>query len=163
MRKVLELFVFFAVLNFSVVSCGGGGGGSGNADQALATSSRAEVDAQPDCANAVPLTEDLQSVWSETEQCTALEAPPPRVVFSPTVVCPRNGLPECLATVPFSPCADDPSQTCGAIGRFLPACRAIELPDDFFGAAAHEMIHYLLWTNGRSDWEVHTGPEWVCQ
>src|ERR1043165_8425079 len=116
-----------------------------------------------DCDGAERLPDSLASTWAETEQCTEMSAPPPSVIFSPTVECPRNHSDDCLATVPFFPCSDDPSQTCGAVGRFLPACNAIELPDHYSGASAHEMIHYLLHTNGRSDWAVHSGPEWVCQ
>jgi hypothetical protein len=109
------------------------------------------------------MPESLADIWMETEQCTNLSAPPPLVVFSPTVDCPRSGQPNCLATVPFFPCTEDPSQTCGAIGRFLPSCNAIELPDRYSRGAAHEMIHYLLYTSGRADWSEHSAKEFTCQ
>lgn len=135
--------------------------------------------AEVDCSTALPMseiinaataanpdavtTESLGATWNETEQCTALSAPPPLVMLSPTVICPRSGEPHCLSTVPFFPCSDNPAQSCGAIGRFLPRCGAIELPDHYSGAMAHEMIHYLLYTNRHGDWAGHTGPEFTCQ
>jgi len=157
------------LLGLGCGGAGGGGGGSGGSavesSQAanLATETSAEVNSSPQCTEAQPLSAATELVWNETEQCTDLAAPPPLVIYSPTVTCPRNRQPACLATVPFFPCSDDPSQTCGAIGRFLPECGAIELPDRNQDAAAHEMIHYLLRANGRREWAQHTSPEWVCQ
>jgi hypothetical protein len=52
---------------------------------------------------------------------------------------------------------------CGAAGRYLAGCNAIELPDQYSGAAAHEMIHHLLRTSGRGDWMSHGAPEFACQ
>jgi hypothetical protein len=102
-------------------------------------------------------------VYDETEQCTALSAPPPAVVFTATMPCPSSGEPHCLADVAPFPCSFDPSRMCGAIGRYVASCNTIELPNEYSGAAAHEMIHHLLRMAGRSDWSVHSGPEWACQ
>ena len=169
MRKGWKLLAFLiAAVGPTSMGCGGGGGGGGGHNTesnvaALSSAGAAEMDSQPNCGSAISLPSDLQPVWTETEQCTVLSAESPRVIFSPTVICPRSGEAHCLADVPFFPCSDDPSQTCGAIGRFVPSCGAIELPDQYAGAAAHEMIHYLLKANGHPDWAQHTGPEWVCQ
>jgi hypothetical protein len=172
-RNVRKALVFVGAIGWfsMLLGCGGGGGGgsgSGNGGESsqavnLATDTSAEVSSKPECSQAQPMTAETELVWRETEQCTELAAPAPRIIYSPTVTCPRNGQPACLATVPFFSCSDDPSQTCGAVGRFLPECGAIELPDRNQGAAAHEMIHYLLRANGRQDWAQHGGPEWVCQ
>ncbi len=155
--------MFLIALSVSAASCGGGGGGNTESSTiALNSASPSEV-SRGDCSNAGPMPANLQATWGETEQCTDMSASPPSVIFSPTVECPRNHQDDCLATVPFFPCSDDPSQTCGAVGRFLPECDAIELPDHYSGAAAHEMIHYLLRSSGRSDWASHSSPEWSCQ
>jgi hypothetical protein len=171
MRKCWRTLRFCALVALpALLGCGGGGGGGASGTDAsakagLATDISAEVSSssRPECLGAQPITKQMELTWNETEQCTDLAGPPPQVIYSPTVICPRNGQPDCLATVPFFPCSDNPAQTCGAVGRFLPECGAIEVPDRYQGAAAHEMIHYLLRTNRRSDWANHTGPEWICQ
>ena len=162
MSKSLIWLGFLATFSLAPLACGGGGGGGvENSTAPLSAATNAEVGR--DCTGAAPLTPLLETTWAETEECTDLSAVPPKVIFSPTVECPRNHQQECLATVPFFPCSSDPSQSCGAIGRFLPECGAVELPDHYSGGAAHEMIHYLLYTSGRSDWAAHAAPEWVCQ
>jgi len=161
MSKARIWLAFLIALSVSAVGCGGASGGVESTTVALNSASSTEVGG--DCTGATPMPASMASTWAETEQCTDMSTSPPDVIFSPTVDCPRNGQDDCLATVPFFPCSDDPSQTCGAGGRFLPACNAIELPDHYSGAAAHEMIHYLLYSNGRGDWAAHTGAEWVCQ
>lgn len=167
MRQIQKTLLFAMAFMIPALSgCGGGGGGGGGGTGSTVVSLSAapeDVSSGGRCGGASPLPANLQATWNETEQCSALSAPPPNVVFSPTVTCPRNGLDECLSTVPFFPCGDNPSQSCGAIGRFLPSCNAIELPDRYSGGAAHEMIHYLLHTAGHPDWTQHSGPEWVCQ
>jgi hypothetical protein len=162
MNKARIWLAFLVSLSISPLGCGGGGGG-GVESSTVALSSANASEIGGDCTRAEPIPESMIGTWDETEQCTDLSASPPSVVFSPTVECPRNHQDECLSTVPFFPCSNDPSQTCGAVGRFLPDCNAIELPDRYRGAAAHEMIHYLLHSAGRKDWAVHTGPEWTCQ
>jgi hypothetical protein len=109
------------------------------------------------------MPQSLAPTFNETQQCTNLSAPPPQVILSPTVPCPTSGELHCLATVPFFPCTNDPTKMCGAAGRFLPECNAIELPDQWTDAAAHEMIHYLLRASGHDDWAVHTDPAFACQ
>jgi hypothetical protein len=166
MRKTSIRLAFLLTLTVpTLFGCGGGGGGGGTESTTvnLSSAGASEMSGDELCDSAGPLPVSLQGIWNETQQCTALSSVPPQVVFSPTVVCPRNGQPDCLATVPFFPCSSDPSQTCGAIGRFLPSCNAIELPDRYNGAAAHEMIHYLLHSNGHDDWAAHSAPEFVCQ
>jgi hypothetical protein len=154
------------------LGCGRGGGGGGSSTgeapldtevAALTTTSPVATASRPECLLAQPMPRTMDLTWNETEQCVDLAAPPPTVVYSQTVICPRSGQADCLATVPFFPCSDDPSRTCGAIGRFLPECGAIELPDRYQGAAAHEMIHYLLKVNGYKQWAEHSGPQWACQ
>jgi len=167
MRKPRILLTILATLMLpTVFACGGGGGGGGDSESLTVAVSSADASGANiggSCAGAVPMPSSLLSTWNETEQCTGMSSEPPRVVFSPTAICPRNGQANCLATVPFFACSSDPSQTCGAIGRFLASCNAIELPDQFSGGAAHEMIHYLLHQNGQGDWADHSGPEWTCQ
>lgn len=172
MRKHRKTLAFLTTLTVPLfLACGGGGGGGGDdsADStestvaSLTAADASEVSAQADCSESVPMPASLDAPWNETEQCTDLSAAPPRIILSATVNCPRSGQPNCLATVPFFPCSDNPSQTCGAIGRFLPDCGAIELPDRYSGAAAHEMIHYLLLANRRGDWADHSAPEFACQ
>jgi hypothetical protein len=161
-RIALDLLLILSVV--FCTSCGGGGdGGDVESSTANLAAAPSEMSSPESCDGAAPLPSSLESVWNETEQCTVLSSEPPLVVLSPTVVCPRNQLPQCLATVPFFPCSNDPSQTCGAIGRFLPSCNAIELPDRYDGAAAHEMIHHLLRSQGRSDWAEHDSAEFACQ
>jgi len=166
MRKPRILQTILAATMLStVMACGGGGGGGGSdsATAALSADEASHENTGGSCGGAVAMPASLLSTWQETEQCTGMSSEPPRVVFSPTVVCPRSGADNCLATVPFFTCSSDSSQTCGAIGRFLPDCNAIELPDHFSGGAAHEMIHYLLRQSGRGDWAQHSGSEWICQ
>ncbi len=169
MRKYRKSLVFLTTLSVPLFfGCGGGGsGGEGDGTAttvaSLSAAGASEMSAQTDCSLAVPMPASLEVTWNETEQCTVLAAPPPTIVFSPTATCPRSGQPNCLATVPFFQCSDNPAQTCGAIGRFLPDCNAIELPDGYSGAAAHEMIHYLLRANRHRDWASHTAPEFACQ
>ena len=164
MNKQWIWLAFFTMLTSStLLSCGGGGGGEevGSTTAPLSSIESSEVGGS--CDGAVPMPASLEGTWNETSQCAGMSSVPPSVIFSPTVTCPRNGESNCLATVPFFPCSSDPSQTCGAVGRFLPACNAIELPDRNTGAAAHEMIHYLLHASGRRDWASHSAPEFVCQ
>jgi len=165
MRKPRILLTIIATLALpTLFACGGGGGGgSDSTTVGLTSADAAEANTDASCAGAVPMPSNLLSTWQETEQCTGMSSEPPRVVFSPTTICPRSGAASCLATVPFFSCSNDASQTCGAIGRFLPDCNAIELPDKYSGGAAHEMIHYLLHQNGRGDWAQHTGTKWTCQ
>ena len=168
MRKSRITLSFLGMLALStVVACGGGGGGGGGDDTGTltvaASAEASDAHGGGNCGLAAPMPAELMHTWNETQECTALSSNPPRVVFSPTVVCPRNGQANCLATVPFFTCSSDPSQTCGAIGRFLPDCNAIELPDRYAGGAAHEMIHFLLRQAGRGDWAGHSAPEWSCQ
>lgn len=173
MRNYLKNLGIFAFVVFPLLAgCGGGGGGGGGGAgeaqaatnvAALTASGASELGSNVDCSAAVDLPESLQSTWDETQQCTALSATPPKVLYSPTVVCPRNRQEQCLSTVPFFACSSDPSQLCGAIGRFLPQCNAIELPDRYAGAAAHEMIHYLLRASGQKNWATHESPDFVCQ
>ena len=162
MSKLRICLLFLAMLMISV-SCGGGSGEGQETVTVPLASSDGRSEVGDSCDGAQPMPPDLSGTWNETSQCAALWGPPPSVLFSPTVNCPRSGEPNCLATVAFFPCSDDASQTCGAIGRFLPECNAIELPDHYSGAAAHEMIHYLLYQNHRSDWAGHSSSEWVCQ
>ena len=167
MRKPRQILTILAILALSsLTACGGGGGGGSDTESMtvpLSAAQASEANADGNCGAAIPMPANLMATWNETQECTAMSSNPPRVVFSPTVVCPRNGQENCLATVPFFTCTSDPSQTCGAIGRFLPDCNAIELPDRFAGGAAHEMIHFLLRQHGRGDWAHHDGPEWSCQ
>lgn len=162
MSKLRMWRMFLIALCLCAAGCGGGGGGNTESSTVLLSSASAS-EMSGDCSGAAPMPQNLEDTWAETEQCTNMSALPPSVIFSPTVECPRNHQDACLATVPFFPCSDDPSQMCGAVGRFLPTCAAIELPDHYSGAAAHEMIHYLLYTSGRSDWAEHSGTEWACQ
>jgi len=161
MSKSWIWLAFLTTLSVSAAGCGGGGESVESSTVALSSATVGEVGG--DCSGAGPMPTSMAATWGETEQCTDISASPPAVIFSPTVDCPRNRENDCLATVPFFPCSDDPSQTCGAVGRFLPDCNAIELPDHYSGAAAHEMIHYLLHSSGRADWATHSGPEWACQ
>jgi hypothetical protein len=169
-RKILALVATAILPIFLGCGRGGGGGGSSTGEApldtevaALTTTSPVATASRPECLLAQPMPRAMDLTWNETEQCVDLAAPPPTVVYSQTVICPRSGQADCLATVPFFPCSDDPSRTCGAIGRFLPECGAIELPDRYQGAAAHEMIHYLLKVNGYKQWAEHSGPQWACQ
>ncbi|MGH7897470.1 MAG: hypothetical protein ACREQQ_05930 [Candidatus Binatia bacterium] len=155
-------------LMMGISACGGGGGGSENGAQSAATESlmssgASEIASSALCGLGGPLPADLMAVYDETEQCTGLSAPPPRVVFSPTVPCPASGQMHCLVTVAPFPCSSDPSRLCGAAGRYLASCDTIELPDAYSGAAAHEMIHHLMRHSGRGDWTQHGSPEWSCQ
>lgn len=170
MRKYSTTLMIIAASLPLLSACGGGGGSGGGGEASAATTvasltaaGASEITSNVDCGRAVSLPQSLEATWDETEQCTVLSAPPPKVVYSETVTCPRNGKPDCLGSVPFFACSDNPAQTCGAIGRFLPECNAIELPDRYAGGAAHEMIHYVLRANGRQDWANHAAPEFVCQ
>lgn len=145
---------YTCVLTLALLSaCGGGGGGGGSGIAGVQSAL---------CAQGGALPPELMAVYNETQQCTRLQGPPPEVVFSPTVECP-SGRRRCLATVEFSPCSNDPSRMCGAGGRYLSGCQTIELPNEWHGAAAHEMVHHLLYVNGRSDWNSETAPELACQ
>jgi hypothetical protein len=170
MHNHLKTLVIIAAVAVPLFSACGGGGGGGGSDASAATavagltaSGASEMSSNVDCGRAVDLPGELQATWNETAQCTALAAAPPKVIFTNTVVCPRNGQPDCLESVPFFECSDGSGQLCGAVGRFLPQCGAIELPDRYYGAAAHEMIHYLLRANGHGDWASHGAGEFVCQ
>ncbi|MGH7898089.1 MAG: hypothetical protein ACREQQ_09060 [Candidatus Binatia bacterium] len=151
----------------ALVSCGGGGSGVGDglqtSSEGLSAGGASEFDTSTPCGQAGPLTSDLIQVYEETEQCVGLSAPPPAVVFSPTVPCPTSGELRCLESVDPFPCSYDPSKSCGATGRYLASCNAIELPDQYSGAAAHEMIHHVLRMAGREDWAQHESPEFACQ
>jgi hypothetical protein len=150
-----------------LAACGGGGGGGGGeletSVQSLTAPGASEFDDSSLCGSRGPLTADLTQVYAETEQCSAISAPAPDVVFSPTVPCPTSGQPHCLSTVAPFPCNDDPSKMCGAAGRYLASCDTIELPDSYSAAAAHEMIHHLLRVSGRGNWADHSAPEFACQ
>jgi len=169
MRKPRILLTFLTALALpALFGCGGGGGGAGGDDASTSTLSlsaanASEMNKAESCAEAQPMPEKLIGTWNQTEVCTGLASTPPSVVFSPTVICPRSGADSCLSTVPYFTCSDDPTKLCGAVGRFLPDCNAIELPDKYSGGAAHEMIHYLLHQAHRKDWSEHTAPEFTCQ
>jgi hypothetical protein len=162
--------MIIAVATMPLLSaCGGGGGGGGGEASAATTvaaltgNGASEMTSDVDCGRAVDLPGELQATWNETEQCTVLSGPAPKVIFTNTVTCPRSGQANCLESVPFFECSDHSGQLCGAVGRFLPQCGAIELPDRYFGAAAHEMIHFLLRANGHDDWASHGAGEFSCQ
>ena len=131
-------------------------------DRLSADVDESESAVERDCSLTMPLSAPLDSIWQETQECTGLSAPEPRVFFSPAVACPGSDAVECLAVVPPFSCEGHPLLYCGALGRYLRACAAIELPEGSTIAAAHEMIHHLKLANGHSDWNRHTGPEWAC-
>jgi hypothetical protein len=146
-----------------LAACGGGGGGLETDIGGLIAPGASEFEDSSLCGAAGPLPADLLQVYDETEQCSAISASPPNVVFSETVPCPSSGQPHCLATVAPFPCSSDRSQMCGAAGRYLASCDTIELPDTYTAAAAHEMIHHLLRMSARGDWAGHGAPEFSCQ
>src|SRR5882724_13303968 len=101
MTKPMIWLAFFVILSPSALlqGCGGSDENSGVGSEVVSLSSTPS-EMGGDCAGAVPMPESLAAVWSETEQCTELSSSStPWVVFSPTVVCPRNGQPDCLSTV----------------------------------------------------------------
>lgn len=145
--------VLTGILLLGLVGCGAGGGDPEleGRDAALSNAEGAGL-----------LPGDLEATYAEVEQCTAISAPPPSVVFTPTVECPSSGRRCCLASVEPIPCGADGNARCGTMGRYHEGSQTIELPDECADSAAHEMIHHLLRQAGRSDWEEHDGAEWAC-
>src|SRR5258705_13337319 len=84
-----------------ILGCNGLGDTIGRAKAALSdvlgADGAAEILGDGDCSRTESLPTSLDSIWDETEQCTHLGAFPPRVLFSRSTVCPRNGQPDCLA------------------------------------------------------------------
>lgn len=145
------------VLILALTGCGGGGGSGGSND--TGTSNRALLA----CQEAGQLPASFDAMYEEVMDCTGISAAPPRVTFSPTTECPNSGLRRCIAGAEESACQNDPSKGCGLSGEYIADCGTINLPDEYHGAARHEMIHHLLFQAGRADWKSHDAPEWVCQ
>ncbi|MGH7806225.1 MAG: hypothetical protein ACREQJ_17895 [Candidatus Binatia bacterium] len=105
---------------------------------------------------------DLEQTYARVQECVAISAPAPAVVFTTTIECPASGRRCCLASVAPVPCGPDGSARCGTMGRYHEDSQTVELPDECADSAAHEMIHHLLHEAGRGDWQDHRGWEWGC-
>jgi hypothetical protein len=137
---------------FVMLGCGPGGGNP-ELEGRDAVLTNADGEAMPG---------DLESVYAGVEECSGLSAPAPAVMFSPTIICPASGRRCCLASADPIPCGDDRSALCGTMGRYHESSQTIELPDECWDSAGHEMVHHLLRQAGRGDWREHTGGEWAC-
>ena len=116
-----------------------------------------------DCPVSVPLSDAQIRVIDQVKQCSGLDGPLPEgVVWHQTIPCPTSGRMTCVGDFPNRPCPWNADTECGASGFYVHRCEQIHLPDQYDAGFAHEVLHHLLYKNGRPDWKEHTAPEWKC-